>query len=155
MNPHRASAPRSAPVLERTPNCIVPVGVRADLSLQLNHSGRGLSRHSVLATADEGERVSTCKTPELPFPRWISRRPELLIFIVLLAVLNAPILWGAVFRSLTFLPEPVYAGEWWRVFTHPFVHLTWYHLLLDGTAYLALYHSLLESATLPIIPPKT
>jgi len=26
----------------------------------------------------------------------------------------------------------------------PFVHVTWYHLVLDGAAFLALYHSLVE-----------
>ncbi len=35
-------------------------------------------------------------------------------------------------------------GEWWRLFTHPFVHVTWYHLLLDGSAFIVLYQSLLE-----------
>ena len=32
----------------------------------------------------------------------------------------------------------------WRLFTHPFVHVTWYHLLLDGSAFIVLYQSLLQ-----------
>jgi rhomboid family GlyGly-CTERM serine protease len=45
---------------------------------------------------------------------------------------------------MIFMPQAVQDGEWWRLFTHPFVHVTWYHLLLDGVAFLALYHSLVE-----------
>ena len=48
---------------------------------------------------------------------------------------------------MVFVPQAVQAGEWWRLFTHPFVHVTWYHLLLDGAAFLALYHSLIEAST--------
>jgi rhomboid family GlyGly-CTERM serine protease len=40
---------------------------------------------------------------------------------------------------LTFSPSAVAAGEWWRVLTHPFVHVSWYHALLDGAAFLLLY----------------
>lgn len=74
------------------------------------------------------------------------RRPELLLFVALLALFNAPVLAGSCFQSMVFLPQAVQAGEWWRLFTHAFVHVTWYHLLLDGAAFLALYHSLLASS---------
>jgi rhomboid family GlyGly-CTERM serine protease len=75
------------------------------------------------------------------------RRPELLLFVGLLALLNLPVLAGSRFQSMIFVPQAVRAGEWWRLLTHPFVHVTSYHLLLDGAAFLALYHSLLESST--------
>ena len=78
----------------------------------------------------------------------ISRRPELLIFTVLLSALNAPVLFGSCHSSLIFQPEAVREGEWWRLLTHPFIHLTWYHLLLDGLAFLILYHSLIEKSLL-------
>ncbi|OGV68837.1 MAG: rhombosortase [Lentisphaerae bacterium RIFOXYB12_FULL_65_16] len=39
----------------------------------------------------------------------------------------------------TFLPGYVLAGEWWRVITFPFVHVSGYHLLLDAGAFLGLY----------------
>jgi rhomboid family GlyGly-CTERM serine protease len=74
------------------------------------------------------------------------RRPELLLFTVLLLVFNSPILAGSCWRSMIFQPGAVQGGEWWRLFTHPFVHVTWYHLLLDGTAFLTLYHSLIEAS---------
>src|SRR5438445_3388334 len=70
-------------------------------------------------------------------------RPELLIFICLLVIFNAPVVIGSCWQSLVFYPAPVRAGEWWRLFTHPFVHVTWYHLLLDGSAFMVLYQSLL------------
>jgi rhomboid family GlyGly-CTERM serine protease len=74
---------------------------------------------------------------------WL-RRPELLMFCALLAILNAPVLAGAFSQSLVFLPGAVTGGEWWRLLSHPFIHVTWYHLLLDGAAFLALYCSLIE-----------
>jgi rhomboid family GlyGly-CTERM serine protease len=33
----------------------------------------------------------------------------------------------------------VQGGEWWRVFTHPFVHVSWYHLTLDTAAFFVAY----------------
>ncbi|MDB6123345.1 MAG: hypothetical protein JWQ71_2338 [Pedosphaera sp.] len=79
-----------------------------------------------------------------PIHRAIVRRPELLLFGLLLAFFNAPVLVGSCWHSLMFRPDAVQSGQWWRLFTHPFVHLTWYHLLLDGVAFLTLYNSLLE-----------
>jgi rhomboid family GlyGly-CTERM serine protease len=81
------------------------------------------------------------------FPKlWsiLRQKPELIFFVALILVFNVPILFGEVWSSAVFQTASVSKGEWWRVFTHPFVHLTWYHLLLDGTAFLSLYWSLLE-----------
>lgn len=72
------------------------------------------------------------------------RRPELLLFLALTLTFSAPVLLGTFWRSMIFLPEAVREGEWWRLITHPFVHVTWFHLLLDGVAFLMLYESLLE-----------
>ena len=49
---------------------------------------------------------------------------------------------GGLNSAMLFLPDAVRAGEWWRVLTHPFVHVTWYHLLLDGAAFFLLYNEL-------------
>jgi rhomboid family GlyGly-CTERM serine protease len=75
-------------------------------------------------------------------------KPELIFFVGLIAIFNVPVLFGTVWSSMVFQPEAVRAGEWWRLVTHPFVHLTWYHLLLDGTAFLSLYWSLAERSVL-------
>lgn len=74
----------------------------------------------------------------------LRQRPELILFVVLILVFNVPVLFGSVWSSMMFEPEAVRSGQWWRLVTHPFVHLTWYHLLLDGTAFLSLYWSLIE-----------
>jgi rhomboid family GlyGly-CTERM serine protease len=70
-------------------------------------------------------------------------RAELLGFVLLLAVLNLPLFLGGNTSALAFRADAVAAGQWWRVFTHPFVHVSWYHLLLDGAAFLSLYANLL------------
>jgi rhomboid family GlyGly-CTERM serine protease len=66
------------------------------------------------------------------------------IFLGVILLLNFPVLAGRCFRSLMFEPGSVAGGQWWRVLTHPFIHVTWYHLLLDGTAFMSLYASLIE-----------
>ena len=49
-------------------------------------------------------------------------------------------------HAWAFAPEMVAAGQWWRLLLHPFVHVSWYHLALDGLAFLFLYASLREPA---------
>jgi rhomboid family GlyGly-CTERM serine protease len=72
------------------------------------------------------------------------RRPELLFWALLLAVANFPLLSGSVAESLVFYPGALADGQWWRVLTFPFVHLSGYHLLLDAVAFLLLYQGLEE-----------
>jgi len=76
----------------------------------------------------------------------LRHRPELLFFALAICVANAPLLTGHWWQALTFQPEAVRAGQWWRLLTHPFVHVTWYHLLLDGAAFFVLYVGLLEKS---------
>jgi rhomboid family GlyGly-CTERM serine protease len=71
-------------------------------------------------------------------------RPEMLVFACLILVFSGSVLFGSFWQSMMFQPAAVMGGEWWRLFTHPFVHITWYHLLLDASAFFLLYNSLLE-----------
>ena len=73
------------------------------------------------------------------------KRVETIIYAVVITVLNLPLVWGGFAESMILLPEKVLAGQWWRVLTHPFVHVSWYHLLLDGAAFFILYAQLTES----------
>lgn len=75
---------------------------------------------------------------------FLRQRPEIIFLGALILIFNAPIFFGKVWQSMVFQPDAVRSGQWWRLVTHPFVHLTWYHLLLDGTAFLSLYCSLVE-----------
>ncbi len=69
---------------------------------------------------------------------------DVIALIAVLAGLNLH-LFGGSYKSLQiFLPEALRAGQWWRLFSHPFVHLTWYHLLLDAGAFFILYTGLQE-----------
>ena len=71
-----------------------------------------------------------------------SMRFELSALAAIIVLLNLPLLHGACAVDMIFLPGRVAAGEWWRVFTHAFVHVSWYHLVLDATAFLILYQGL-------------
>ncbi len=73
------------------------------------------------------------------------RRWEMIGFAVLVAIFSGSVLFGAPLGTMMFRPDTVAAGEWWRIVTHPFVHITWYHLLLDASAFFLLYHGLLEN----------
>ena len=87
--------------------------------------------------------------PNSQKPGWtsaVAARPELIVFAGILLILNAPMLVGSCWSSMTFEKALVLEGEWWRLLTHPFVHVSWYHLLLDATAFLTLYASLLDKS---------
>ena len=89
--------------------------------------------------------ITTSISARGPIPRAAGAelRAELLIFTLLLGLLNLPLFVGQSTAALAFQVDAVVGGEWWRVLTHPFVHVSWYHLLLDGAAFLILYANLL------------
>ncbi len=72
------------------------------------------------------------------------KRLEITIYAVVILIMNLPVVAGGYAESMVLLPEKVLAGQWYRVLTHPFVHLSWYHLLLDGAAFFILYTQLAE-----------
>jgi rhomboid family GlyGly-CTERM serine protease len=81
-----------------------------------------------------------------PGAKWLGDRTELVLFLVLTAIFSVSVFVGSPWQGMMFNAEAVRAGEWWRLVTHPFVHVTWYHLLLDGAAFGLLYHGLIESS---------
>lgn len=70
---------------------------------------------------------------------------ELWFFVALILLLNLPLLNGTWASAFAFHPNLVRNGEWWRVLTFPFVHVSIYHLLLDATAFFLLYSGLRET----------
>jgi len=67
-------------------------------------------------------------------------RFEMRLWIIMLVLANFGLLFGQVpATNLMFDPAAVAAGEWWRVLTWPLAHVSRYHLLLDGSAFLLLY----------------
>lgn len=52
---------------------------------------------------------------------------------------------GVPARGLIFDPAEVAAGQWWRLLSWPWVHVSRYHLLIDGAAFLLLYSGLNET----------
>ena len=72
------------------------------------------------------------------------KRLELTIYALVILIMNLPVASGGYAESMVLLPEKVMAGQWYRVLTHPFAHLSWYHLLLDGAAFFILYSQLAE-----------
>lgn len=72
------------------------------------------------------------------------RSRDLWVFAFLIALVNAPLLFGHPNEALLFVPSRIAVGEWWRVLTGPWVHVSLYHLLLDAGAFLMLYDGLLE-----------
>jgi len=91
------------------------------------------------------ENRETCARKALAFLR---EKPEIALFVALILIFNLPVLFGGYWSAMMFQPGAVRNGEWWRLLTHPFVHLTWYHLLLDGAAFLSLYWSIVEKSIL-------
>ena len=69
---------------------------------------------------------------------------ELWFFAGLILLLNLPLLNGSWASAFAFHPGLVRQGEWWRVLTFSFVHVSVYHLALDATAFFLLYSGLRE-----------
>lgn len=69
-------------------------------------------------------------------------RPEVGIFGIILLLLNIHLLFPV--DPQNFNINRVASGEWWRVFTFPFVHISLFHLALDAGAFFLLYNSLEE-----------
>jgi len=67
---------------------------------------------------------------------------DIAAMMMLLIVANLHLMTGNFNTSLVFMPKEAYDGEWWRYITHPFVHLSWYHLMLDASAFFILYSGL-------------
>ena len=70
------------------------------------------------------------------------------IFLCIILIFNLHLLSKNFSFSFIFLPSDFIGGKWWLLFTHPFVHLTWYHLFLDAGAFLLLYSGIKERSTL-------
>jgi len=60
---------------------------------------------------------------------------------ILIIALNIPLLFGGPSADLLFQPEAFAQDEWWRLITHPFIHVSAYHFLLDAGAFLFLWWS--------------
>jgi len=71
----------------------------------------------------------------------LGRLDRLLIFSAL-AGFNLHLVGLGSPRPLIFYPDPVLDGQWWRLLTHPFVHVSFYHLILDAGAFWILYRSI-------------
>lgn len=66
-------------------------------------------------------------------------------WLVALVLVNLGLLLGKVPAvNLAFDSAAVVAGQWWRLLTWPLVHVSRYHLLLDGAAFVLLYLGLEE-----------
>lgn len=66
-------------------------------------------------------------------------RLELATLAAIIVLFNLPLLFSGFSNWFIYHPVPVAAGEWWRLFTHPFVHVSPYHLALDAAAFFLAY----------------
>ena len=72
-----------------------------------------------------------------------TEKPAIGAWLVLLIAVNASLLYADTpATGLMFSVADIGDGQWWRILTWPFVHVSRYHLLLDGCAFLLLYSGL-------------
>ena len=69
-------------------------------------------------------------------------KKELFIFAAIIVLCNLHLFTNSFPENTALFPENLFAGEWWRIFTHYFAHLSWYHLLIDAGAFLILFFSI-------------
>ncbi len=61
------------------------------------------------------------------------------LLLLLLAAANFPLLAGTPATALVFDVDAITRGQAWRLITHPFVHVSLYHAVLDAGAFLLLW----------------
>jgi rhomboid family GlyGly-CTERM serine protease len=71
--------------------------------------------------------------------------PDMLFLLGIIGLCNFHLITGGSCSALIFRSDKVAAGEWFRLATHPFAHVSWYHFLLDAGAFLLLYTGLNET----------
>lgn len=77
-------------------------------------------------------------------------------FVIVLMICNVHLFHNTSPSSLIYKNELVAAGEWWRIITHLFVHVSWYHLILDALAVGFLWQEIdLKSSTQKILVALT
>ncbi len=69
---------------------------------------------------------------------------DMVFLLIMIGFCNFHLLTGDSCRNLIFRFDDVVAGDVYRLLTHPFVHVSWYHFLLDAGAFLLLYTGLNE-----------
>jgi rhomboid family GlyGly-CTERM serine protease len=74
------------------------------------------------------------------------KKIELTILNLVLIAANVSLLGGSVNDGLVYLPQAVASGQFYRLLTHPFVHVSVYHLLIDGLAFFLLYWQMEEKS---------
>lgn len=93
----------------------------------------------------------------LPFPEGgplrqsaepLTAMPELWIFAVLLILYNIHLFTGSAPAGFGVLSGALSFGGLVRILVHPFVHVSWYHLLLDSGAFFLLYTCLRQKRAL-------
>ncbi|MEW6079265.1 MAG: rhombosortase [Thermodesulfobacteriota bacterium] len=69
---------------------------------------------------------------------------DMVILLGLIGLCNFHLITGDSCGTLIFRWDRVTAGDVYRLVTHPFVHVSWYHFLLDAGAFFLLYTGLSE-----------
>ncbi|OHB52926.1 MAG: rhombosortase [Planctomycetes bacterium GWF2_41_51] len=68
------------------------------------------------------------------------KRWEIYVYAAAIVLLNIPLAFGGLFEELIFTST----SNWLQIITHPFIHVSWYHLVLDASAFLVLYSQIAE-----------
>ncbi len=66
------------------------------------------------------------------------------LLLLIVTILNLPLAFGGSTNVFRFSSQSFQSTHFLQLFTHPFTHVSWYHFLLDASAFFTLYPSLLE-----------
>ena len=69
-------------------------------------------------------------------------KTEISVFAIIILLCNLHLFTNSFPENTALFPDKLFSGEWGRIFTHYFAHLSWYHLLIDSAAFLILFFSI-------------
>lgn len=73
-----------------------------------------------------------------------ARRWDLHLLMAALVIFNLPLCFGWIEARWMFFPKSSPYSAWWQTLTFAFIHVSWYHLLLDAAAFYFIYKGLAE-----------
>ncbi|MFH2045973.1 MAG: rhomboid family intramembrane serine protease [Pseudomonadota bacterium] len=71
--------------------------------------------------------------------------PEIWAYISMIILCNIHIISGNLPNELVFYPDLKNSKAFLSIITHPFVHVSWYHLLLDGAGFFIVYSGIKQA----------
>lgn len=78
------------------------------------------------------------------FSSLLYTKSDIVFFGICIIILNVHLLGWFSIEPLLLSSQSFHKGMWWQFITHPFTHVSWYHLVIDAAAFICVYAGMKE-----------